>query len=165
MLVYMQVLPPSARTSLCMYGSELNERARTLGWHPQWSMKPSSSTNEVRDCSVPAYAWYQFWVNIILYKLDKQVNSDRSTIDRAARTCARVFAFARAPSCVYDPTLTPPSRTPAKEKTFVGENNLAGVPDNRCKQQCSYTKGMCDCSERAFAWYQFSGEHNNFSKQ
>ena len=67
------------------------------------------------------------------YKLDKQVNSDRSTIDRAARTCMSGFAFTRMPSCVYDPTPTPPSRTPAKEKTFVGKNNnLAGVPDNRC---------------------------------
>ena len=36
-------------------------------------------------------------------------------------------------SCVCEPTLTSSSRTPAKEKTFVGEiNNLAGVPDNRC---------------------------------
>ena len=45
-----------------------------------------------------------------------------------------VLPFTRTPSCVYDSTLTPPSRTPAKEKTFVGKNNLAGVPDNRCNR-------------------------------
>ena len=62
------------------------------------------------------------------YKLDKQVNRDRSTIDRDARTCASVFAFTRKPSFVYDPTLTPPSRTPAKEKTFVGKKNWLASP-------------------------------------
>ena len=61
------------------------------------------------------------------------MNSDRSSIDRAARTCTSGFAFTRMPSCVYDPTFTPPSRTPAKDQTFVEKkNNLAGVPDNRC---------------------------------
>ena len=113
-------------------------------------MQPCSSTNEVRGCSVPAYAWSQSWVNISLTrvtksypsalgttqitscKLDKQVSSDRSTIDRAARTCTSSFAFTRMSSRVCDPTLTSPSRTPAKEKTFVGKNSLAGVPDNRC---------------------------------
>ena len=43
-----------------------------------------------------------------------------------------VLLFTCMPSCVYDPTLTPPSLTPSKEKTFVGKNNLAGVPDNLC---------------------------------
>ena len=114
-------------------------------------MQPCSSTNEVRGCSVPAYAWSWSWVSIISltrvtksylsalgttqitsYKLDKQVNSDRSTIDRAARTCTSSFPFTRMSSYVSDLTLTSPSRTPAKEKTFVGKNNLPGVPDNRC---------------------------------
>ena len=70
------------------------------------------------------------------YKRDKQVNSsERATRDRVARACTSrfFFDFTRMSSCVCEPSLTPSSRTPAKEekKTFVGEiNNLAGVPDN-----------------------------------
>ena len=97
-------------------------------------MQPCSSTNEVRGCSVPAYAWSQSWVNISLTrvtksypsalgttqitscKLDKQVSSDRSTIDRAARTCTSSFAFTRMSSRVCDPTLTSPSHTQPRRK-------------------------------------------------
>ena len=130
LLVYTQVQPPSARTSSCMYGSkQTSEHANLAGFPNDRCSRARLRMRCVDALCRPMPGSSIGWAS---YKLDKQVNSDRSTIDRAARTCTSSFPFTRMSSYVSDLTLTSPSRTPAKEKTLVGKNNLAGVPGNRC---------------------------------
>ena len=67
------------------------------------------------------------------YKLDKQVNSsDRATSDRAARACTSSLPLLVCPHACANQLLRLHRVPQPRRETFVGKNNLAGVPDNRC---------------------------------
>ena len=96
-------------------------------------MQPCSSTNEVRGCSVPAYSWYQSWVNIILRislinKLTV-IAPPSMVLLVHVRMVLPLFVCPRA--CTIQllrlHRVPQPRRKPSWEKI-----NLAGVPDNRC---------------------------------
>ena len=127
LLVYTQVLPPSARAYLCMYRNKQRTSTRT------WLV---ISDGRYIDCARLRMrcvgALYRpmpdrsiGWAS---YKREKPVNSsDRATCDRVARACTS--------SSLFPPLLVCPHACasqllrlhrvpqPRKKKTFVGEIN------------------------------------------
>ena len=122
LLVYTQVLPPSARAYLCMYRNKQRASTRT------WLSSPMGDVGRARlrmrcvgalyrPMPDPSVGWSS-------YKRDKQVNksSDRATRDRVARACTSSFF------CLYSYVLM---RVRANSYLFIaypsqGEKNLRG---------------------------------------
>ena len=102
LLVYTQVLPSSARTSLCMYRSkQTSEHANLAGIPDERCSRARLRMRRVvapyRPMPVPRVGWASC-------KRDKRVNSDRSTIDRAARACTSSLPLLVCPhACANQP--------------------------------------------------------------
>ena len=134
LLVYTQVLPPSARSYLCMYRNKQRASTRT------WLSSPMSNVGRARLRMRCVGALYRPMpdpsVGWASSKRDKPVNSssDRATRDRVARARTSFFFLpllvcphACANQLLRLHRVPQPRRKPSWEK-----NNLAGVPDNRC---------------------------------
>ena len=129
LLVNTQVLPPSARAYLCMYRSKQTREHANLAVIPaerysRARLRMRCVVGLYRPMPDPSVGWAS-------YTLDKQVNSDRATSDRAARACTSslpllVCHHACANQLLRLHPVPQPRRKPSWEK-----NNLAGVPDNR----------------------------------
>ena len=91
LLVYTQVLPPSARSYLCMYRNKQRASTRT------WLSSPMSNVGRARLRMRCVGALYRPMpdpsVGRASSKRDKPVNSssDRATRDRVARACTSIF--------------------------------------------------------------------------
>ena len=120
LLVYKQVLPPSARTSLCMYRSKQTSEHASLAGIPndrcsRARLRMRCVVALYRPMPGPSVGWAS-------YKRDKQVNSDRPTIDRAARACTSSLPLLLCPhACANQllrlPRVPQPRRKPSWEKT------------------------------------------------
>ena len=125
-----------------------------LAWHPRSSMQPYSITNETRDCSALANAWYQFRVNIITWQANKQWSSQYRL--RCSYKCecflfySYVFMHVRANLCVS-------IGCPRQEQNIRG-NKLSGVHDDRyhsTNKMWLFCTGLCVVP--------FSGEQYNLT--
>ena len=131
LLVYTQVLPPSADTSSRMYGSKQTSEHANLAGIPndrcsRARLRMRCVVALYRPMPDPSVGWAS-------YKLDKQVNNnDRSTSDRVARACTSTLPLLVCPHACANQLLRLHREPQPRRKTFVGKNNLAGVPDNRC---------------------------------
>ena len=54
---------------------------------------------------------------------------------------------------------------PSQEENLRAKNKLGWRPPITDVTAVLVANEMCDCSDLAFAWYQFSGEHDDLSKQ
>ena len=124
LLVYTQVLPPSARAYLCMYRNKQRASTRT------WLSSPMGDVGRARLRMRCVGALYRTMpdpsVGWASCKRDKPVNSsDRATRDRVARACTSSLFF----FCLYSYVLL--MRVRANSYVFIaypsqGKKNLRG---------------------------------------
>ena len=120
LLVYTQVLPPSARAYLCMYRNKQRTSTRT------WLSSPMGDIDCARLRMRCVGALYRPMpdpsVGWASYKLDKQVNSsDRATSDRAARACTSSLPLLVCPHACANQLLRLHRVPQPRRKTFVGK--------------------------------------------